>query len=605
MGNAGSILKGLPDFGRVPLLSQVTAADIVGSKGRYEGAWVDMNVALTNASVWGTPSTTPTQLYTARLAHALLRKAHFPMDLDMAGCSITFEIQGRLDENDPNVVTLLSLACNASTANTVLAQSDGSSTGAANPRSQQHIGLAATQTVTGPPALQVGASSVDAVASDDGPALQVFPQMRAVLHTFQDTGTSPDGDQLKATYRAWPINTGGTLTDYCPVGVTADATEGLQVLLPSNAPWVPNGGMLTYPVLVIVKTNATAYNNHTSIVSGGGNDQVVEASHDDARMAYDALSRGWAVVSIAATGINITPRSSASAWRHPSLLDYSLGTVHDPRKDVAWAMQWVRTVGQRNFNLNPQMTFLWGEYDAASLVYWHVYGNGRATRASTTLSLRADDLPNLVGGRNPEVDWTMPANALRCPLLDAAGTGVATTIAGTSLAQRSANSIVRQLTRNGVDNLGLQVPFYCIADGNNTLVAAGTSDALVAGYVPGDSWAALSPFTDTGYYAPTTTTLGTQVNQYDNMHCFVLKWAAELVSRRTGHEMPFAQHSHLHVQAAAQLPTAPILVDLVNSSGSESKTAANVLALRWAESIFRISTPQLGPQAVFDVEILL
>lgn len=610
MGNAGSILHGTPAFGRIPLASQVTAADIVGSKGRWTGPWVDVNAQFAGPVTWGTPSTTVTQAYIARLAHALFRKAHFPVDADMTGCNITMQIEGRLGPGDPNVVVLASIVCDKAgetSTPTRMGQSDGTATANANHRSQQFVGLT---DVTGATAM-----SADVVAADTlGPGIQLFPQMRAVLHTFTDAG-----DTLKANFRSWPTSDGTALTDYCPVGVTTESFEGVQVTLPASEP-PPTG----YPVVVWVKSNGdsgsagTSYNNNTSATGGGSaGDQVIDGSgHPAVDGAAEALRQGYAVVSVAVSGINTPPRSSPSAFRRNSELDYSLGTVHDPCKDVSWAIQWVRTFGPLLFDLDPTRVILWGEYDAATIALMHTYRNVAGTvPASSTKSLVASPFPNAVVVRNPEVEWNLLAGALRCPLLDVARTGVATTISAANLGDASTLSPLRQLTLDTMSSATRtrisQIPVYCIADGvtnlASTLSAAVEAAGFVAPIIPGAAWTAAGGLTETGFYATTVAAAGSQTVQFDDTQCYVWQHAVREFIKRSGmgSGAPFAEHSHLHVQTAANIPTAPSIVGLVNSSGSTTDNAANVLALAWASRILKPTLPNKGAQAVFDVELVL
>lgn len=607
MGNAGSILHGTPAFGRIPLASQVTAADIVGSKGRLTLPWVDINAHLINDSVWGTPSTTVTQAYIARLASALVRKAHFPVDADMTGCTLTVEIEGRMGPGDPNVVTLMTLVASKANEATVLHQSDGTATGAANHRSQQFLGLADATGAT--------VMSTDIPASGvAGPGIQLFPQMRAVLHTFTDAG-----DTLKPSFRSWPTSDGSVLIDYCPVGVTTDVAEGVQITLPASAP-PPTG----YPVVVFVKSNGeagaatTAYNNNTSATGGGasGGEVIDGSGHPAVDGAAEALRQGYAVVSVSATGINNTPRTGLSAFRRNSELDYSLGTVHDPCKDISWAIQWVCTFGPILFDLDPTRVILWGEYDAATIALMHAYRNVDGTvGASSTKSLVASPFPNAVVVRSPEVEWNLCAAALRCPLLDVARTAVATTISAANVGDASTLSPLRQLTLDTMSAATRtrisQIPVYCIADGVTNLAATLSAAVEAAGFVapiiPGAAWTAAGGLTETGFYATTVAAAGAQTVQFDDTQCYVWQYAVREFIKRSGMGggAPFAEHSHLHVQTAANIPTAPSIQALVNSSGSTTDNAANVLALAWASRILKPTLANKGAQAVFDVELVL
>ena len=133
----------------------------------------------------------------------------------------------------------------------------------------------------------------------------------------------------------------------------------------------------------------------------------------------------------------------------------------------------------------------------------------------------------------------------------------------------------------------------------------GKTDAAAQFIIPGAAWTALGGL-GTGWSAPYSFGLGTQSTQFDDTQCYLFIYALrEFVKRYgVGGAAPLAQ-SHLHVQVAANIPTAPIIQALVNSSGSSTDNAANVLALRWATGLLQPILPNLGAQAVFDVELVL
>jgi len=210
-----------------------------------------------------------------------------------------------------------------------------------------------------------------------------------------------------------------------------------RLFLPAVPARTQNNGM---PVLIYRVGQPGLGNAYNKIgpVSGTAAEDVPDdqrASGPDS-MVYEALKRGWAVLTLDSCGVNSTVLSGARddviqgltvIMNTPAGSAQELGTPNvvpasgtdpagfDACVQNAYAIQWARANAD-TYGFDPEAIMLWGDFDAAFSCFLLAYGTTREPVGSASFpSTLQSVFPNFVGGRQPDLDFSIVEDSARVP----------------------------------------------------------------------------------------------------------------------------------------------------------------------------------------------
>ena len=552
-----SAQKNTPDRGPITIVKNLTAAEIQSSLDAGFD-WVSEPVYIDVPSGAGSNATIGANF---DLFVGEITKRHFPMDGDTTGCTMTGQLEGRRTPNGEwqsiKTFTISSFGATSLTAGDETAQRSS-------------------------------------FIFNDG-ARRLWVRLRVTA--FSDSGDAQGASGTPGFNYIEDANTTSELIPAFPAAYTSGSgdDEGFKLLLPPHSPVQaakPENGN-KYPVLIHIRHQASSeYIGSTTYP-----DPITSSTGITGLIAYRALRRGWAVLCLTTVGNNSDLDSGGGRtdgyWKEDPDLGGTNATNIDARVNMKWAVQWVRAYGKDLYDLDPDRVFLWGDYAAGSNALLTAYdGLDEVDANSSDRLLRYSGIPNLVGARNPEVDWTVMDPSLVGPLEDgssagqsAASIGTATGAANFSLARIINN---KGLTAEKIARIS-RTPFFVTGDQANTGVVNGGTFAYTDGVA---SW-----------YVPTYPAPGDDdVDvQYSSAHLYLWAQAVDAFRKKQKGACPFVLDSVINSEVA--LSTVVSNQGLIDTNESDA-TTTNDNALQWAESHFGIGTRIIEPQATFDSYII-
>lgn len=481
-------------------------------------------------------------------------KRHFPMDGDTTGCSISAQLQGRLTPHgawvDLDVVNL--------------------------------AGFTETEHLNGN-----ASAPVSSRISTNETRKYRFYRLR--ITAFSASGDAQGADGTPG-FNYWEdSDTSSEALDMTPAAYTAPSSpEEIKLLFPPHAPIPAKNTALgeKYPVLVFMKGRGTYQNPNffadPFTTSTGGTERIVMA----------ALRKGFAVVCVAGVGNNSSMGTVDGYWKEDPEFDGSDNEKVDARVDLKWAIQWIRAYGVDEYHLDPDRIFLWGDDEAGSHALWAAYdGKDVYDKTSSDHLLRHSGQPNLVGARNPEVEWTVMDTTLVGPLESGttAGSSAATLADATGTANLSLSRWINNKARTAAElEIIGRTPFYItgdVADTSATGAKFTYTDGVASWFVP-------------TYPGPGDDDVTTQLS---DAHLYLWALALEAFRQNQRANCPLVNDSVINSEVT--LSTDADNAALINTNETTA-ASSNDAAIAWALKQWGISNPTIEPQATFDFYLI-